>query len=392
MLALLPTEAWEFSLKDMISVLPKLFKKRDNNLLDIPGVGKCFTIRSGRAGIFLALKALRLKANSKIGVPFYCCPVVFKAIKMAGHIPVFIDVDQDYCLSLTDLRMKASGLDALIAVHMFGNTCNMPEILKIIGEKPVIEDAAQSLGSLINGKATGTFGQIAIFSFRSGKYLTSGEGGAIFCKERYLLQRISNLIMELPAPKMRSEIVHLIETYIRTKLRNRPFWGLIGSQIWKSYNRKVALIDKSPIVISRAFAADINITKKRMINLNYMIEKQRENAGYYLKHLEIPKDMLCLEPPNCFYNRFMFPIKFRSVEESQSFSDLLLNNNISSSRPYLDVIDGAYKYYGYQRNCPSAERLLLNTIIIPVNYRLHKKEIAKITMVINKGWKALQMQ
>lgn len=391
MLSLLPTEAWEYNLTDLISVLPALINKEDkNNFLDLPDVGKCLPIRSGRVGILIALNALSLKPYSKIGVPLYCCPVVFKAIKMAGHFPVFIDVDQDYCLSLSDLESKAPNLDALIAVHMFGQTCNMTNILEIMGKKPVIEDAAQSLGSLINGKPTGTFGQIAVFSFRSGKYLTSGEGGAIFCKDDTLSQRIISLIRGMPLPGIKSEIAHLIEAYIRTKLRSRPLWGLLGSRIWKIYNRKVSFVDKSPIILGQNFVSDLNITKQRIKNLNKMITIQREHARYYLEHLNIPKEMLCLEPSGYFYNRFMFPIKFGSSEECQYFSDLLLKNNISSSRPYLDVIEGTSQHYNYQNDCPTAEKLLQSTLVIPVHYKLRKKDIARITETINNGLKILK--
>ncbi|NPV84041.1 MAG: hypothetical protein HPY46_10730 [Candidatus Aminicenantes bacterium] len=391
MLSLIPTEAWEYSLKDIISVASSLFnKKYKDELLDLPGIGKCVPIRSGRVGILIALKALSLKPDSKIGVPLYCCPVVFKAIKTAGHTPVFIDVENDYCLSTTDLSHKADGLDALIAVHMFGQACDMKNVLKIMAGKPVIEDAAQSLGSLIDGKPTGTFGHIGVFSFRSGKYITSGEGGAIFCKNDTISQRLVATIRELPSPDIKSEIAHLIETYIRTKLRSRPLWGLLGSKIWKIYNRKVSFIDKSPITLGQIFVSDLKIAKQRIKNLNQLIEGQRENARYYLEQLNVPKEMLCLEPSGYFYNRFMFPIKFNSPEECQYFSDLLVKNNISSSRPYLDVIEGAHEHYNYQKDCPTAENLLHTTLVIPVHYNLRKKDIIKITETINKALKNLK--
>ncbi len=391
MLSLIPTEAWEYNLVDVITATSILLKKRDENkLLQINGVGKCYPVRSGRVGILIALKALSLRPFSKIGVPLYCCPVVFKAIKMAGHMPVFVDVDKDnYCLSIDDLSSKASALDALIAVHMFGQTCNIYDILQIMRDKPVIEDAAQSLGSLINGKLTGTFGQLGVFSFRSGKYLTSGEGGAIFCQDEYLGQKISTLIKEMEIPDIKSELAHVFETYLRTKLRSKPLWGLLGTKIWKIYNRKISFIDKSPIFSGQAYTSDLKITEKRMTRLNQMINKQRENADFYLNNLIIPKDMFCLEPPNRYYNRFMFPIKFNSEERCQYISDLLQENNISTSRPYLDVIEGSYMHYNYQRNCPVAERLLKTTLIIPVHYRLHQSELAKIADILNAGWKSI---
>lgn len=86
----------------------------------------------------------------------------------------------------------------------------------------------------------------------------------------------------------------------------------------------------------------------------------------------------------------MFPIKFNSAEECQYFSDLLLKNNISSSRPHLDVIEGAHQHYNYKNDCPNAEKLLQSTLIIPVHYKLRKKDIVKITETINNGIKILK--
>lgn len=391
MMSLIPTEAWQYSLIDVFQAIMASIKKNQKiQSLNIDEIGECIPIRSGRVGILIALKALNLDAGSKIGVPFYCCPVVFKAIKMAGHIPIFIDVDDDYCLSLTDLSSKRKTIDALIAVHMFGHTCKMNEILEIMGNKPVIEDAAQSIGSYIKEKPTGIFGKISVFSFRSGKYLSSGEGGAIFTKDKFIKTNIQDSIKELFEPGIKSELFHIAEVYIRSKLRSKPWWGLFGNKIWRIYNQRIEFIDKSPIIMSKAFASDLKITSIRFPKLKQLIRKQRENADYYLHHLKLPKEMLSWEPIGCFYNRFMFPIRFNSYEQCNYFSELLYKNKISSSRPYLENIEGAAKYYGYQKNCPNAERLLLNTLIIPVNYRLNFKEREKIAKIINLGWLAIK--
>src|ERR1039458_6655104 len=127
MLSLLPTEHWDYRPTDLIrGVLTALSPRHSGNqqVIEISGLGPCLPLRSARAAIVLALKALALPSHASIGVPLYCCPVVFKAIKSAGHRARFIDVDPDnYCLSVTDLAAKSSEVDAVFAVHMFGNLC-----------------------------------------------------------------------------------------------------------------------------------------------------------------------------------------------------------------------------------------------------------------------------
>ena len=386
-ISLIPTEAWEYDVGDALTAVLSLFEKDRESHLNLKGIGECLPVRSGRAAILFSLQALNLKKGSAIGVPLYCCPVVFKAIKAAGHSPVFIDVNpENYCLSLDDLAAKIRNIDALIAVHMFGQVADMPAILKIMQDKPVIEDCAQSLGSSINGKLTGTFGSISIFSFRSGKYISAGEGAAIYCREPGLTMRLGNDIRSLHKPAQSEEIKHVVETYLRSQLRSWPLWGLAGSKIWKIYNKEVDFIKKSPIALSQIFKSDLTTIKIRLTELEKMIETQREHAQYYLENLQLPREMFCYEQSGYLYNRFMFPIKLLSEKEYKFLSDFLFNENISTSRPYFDVIEGAARYYGYKGDCTQAEHLLRSTMIIPVHYKLREKDLKHICNSVNLAW------
>jgi dTDP-4-amino-4,6-dideoxygalactose transaminase len=91
---------------------------------------------------------------------------------------------------------------------MFGNVCNVPELRDAVGGKPIIEDCALSLGSRLNGRPTGTLGEIGVFSFRSGKYLSVGEGGALYANDPELRRSLSRSISALPASKTGAELVH----------------------------------------------------------------------------------------------------------------------------------------------------------------------------------------
>ena len=167
MLGLLPTEYWDYKFSDLFRGLAAaLSKKAPRGLLHISGLGNVIPARSARAGIVAALEALDLAPGGRIGVPLYCCPVVFKAIKTAGCETCFIDVDPaTFCLSAEDLYIKNARVDAVIAVHMFGNLCDMALLQEAVPNKPIIEDCAQSLGSILEGRAAGSFWDHLRFQF-----------------------------------------------------------------------------------------------------------------------------------------------------------------------------------------------------------------------------------
>ena len=274
MIGLLPAEHWEYRFSDIIrGMAAALGPREQSGMLNIAGLGNCIPARSARAALIAAIKALELPAGARIGVPLYCCPVVFKAIKAAGCTARFIDVEPaTSCMSAEDLSAKRSQVDAVIAVHMFGNLCDMPGLQEAAQGKPIIEDCAQSLGSKLDGRMAGSFGAIAAFSFRSGKYLSVGEGGALFSNNADICSRLSQLISEMPAPSRAEEFTHVAITYIRSKLRSKPLYGMVGYPLWSIYNKTVDYSAKSPIVLSQTYRSDLAITIKRLALLDSAIE------------------------------------------------------------------------------------------------------------------------
>lgn len=387
MLSLLPTELWQYSAVDLVSgIFAAGHPDGSGTGIDVPGLGRGVPIRSARAAIIVAIKALGLRAGTKIGVPLYCCPVVFKAIKAAECRPRFLDIDPEtFCISPEDLSAKRSDICAVIAVHMFGNPCDMPAVLEAMNGKPVIEDCAQSLGSRLGDRVCGSFGQISFFSFRSGKYLSVGEGGALFSINKDLLATIYKLVSALPQPTHAEELKHVIITYLRSKLRSRPLWGLLGSRIWHLYNKKVKFADKSPIHLGQIYRSDLALIRKRMGFLDSMIAAQRAYALFYERHLQVSPSILCLQRPGTFYNRFMFPITFPSAGQRDMIMAFLRSHGISTAKPYEEVIRGAAEHYGYEGDCPAAEQALKRAIIIPNYYKVTQGDVEHIAEWINKG-------
>lgn len=385
MINLLPVENWDYGFKDLFYGLNKaIYKNKKHITLHLDKIGNCIPIRSGRGAIFAAIKALALKPAAKIAVPLYSCPVVFKAVTEAGATPVFIDIERDtFCLSVKDLRHKIDQVDAIIAIHMFGNLCDMSALLNTAQGKPVIEDCAQSLGSKYNGQMAGTMGAVGIFSFRSGKYLSVGEGGALYANAPEIVSRLAHIVDTMKIPQKTEQVMHVLKTYVRSRLRSRPLYGLIGEKMWKIYNKTVDYSAKTPIILSKIFYSDLCLAGKRLATFENVIEIQRANAEYYAKNLELKPDMQCSEKPNTFYNRYAYPIIFPSTNRRDFVATYLYKKQIGTIKPYNDIKEIAATYYDYRGDCPVTEDISKRILLIPSHYALKKKDLEKITKCLN---------
>jgi perosamine synthetase len=114
-----------------------------------------------------------------------------------GATPVFVDILPDsWCLNPALVEQAITPrTKAIIAVHLYGNLCDMDRLLAI-GEKhgiPVIEDAAEAIGSVYNGRRAGSIGKFGTFSFHGTKTITTGEGGLFVTNDKTLFDTVLTL-------------------------------------------------------------------------------------------------------------------------------------------------------------------------------------------------------
>ena len=391
MIGLIPRDCWEHRIADFFRALLSTHAHRPNiEGFYINGLGNCLPLRSGRAGLVLAIKALNLPTGAGIGVPLFCCSVVFKAIIAAGCKVEFIDVEPEtFCMSPSDLSKKNKQVDAVIAVHMFGNLCDIHGMRLAAPGKPMIEDCAQALGSKSDDRPAGTFGDISFFSFRSGKYLSVGEGGALYSRDADICSRLSQLIAEMSAPIWREELVHVGKTYIKSILRSRPLYGVLGYHLWNILGKKINLNEKSAVHLSKIYKADFAVIKKRLSWLDSAIKKQRANADYFSRALKLEPGMQCREQQGTFYNRYHYPVTFSSKDERDYMADYLLKRGVDTIKYLDDIADIAARNYGYTGNCPISEQLAKSVLIIPSYYSLNDKDLQHIAQCLNEGWERM---
>ena len=122
-----------------------------------------------------------------------------------GARPVFVDILPDsWCIDPDKVEAAITpNTKAILAVHLYGNLCNMDRLLAV-GEKygiPVIEDAAEAIGSVYHNKRAGSMGVFGAFSFHGTKTVTTGEGGMFVTSDAALFERVltlsSNVVFKL---------------------------------------------------------------------------------------------------------------------------------------------------------------------------------------------------
>ncbi|MDD2228138.1 MAG: DegT/DnrJ/EryC1/StrS family aminotransferase [Candidatus Cloacimonetes bacterium] len=150
-------------------------------------------VDSGSNALYLAIQLLDLPAGSEIIVPSLTWVSCAQAVLLAGHKPVFCDVELDTSNTNADF-IKAQITEqtaAVMVVHFAGKPVDMDPVLAL--GYPVIEDAAHAVSSSYKGRACGDMGDVAIYSFDAVKNLTAAEGGGVAMKNPEMLARAKQL-------------------------------------------------------------------------------------------------------------------------------------------------------------------------------------------------------
>jgi CDP-6-deoxy-D-xylo-4-hexulose-3-dehydrase len=171
----------------------KDFEKKFSDFLNSPYAVMTNSGSSANLLVFSVLtnplRTKHLKANSKVAIPAICWPTSLWPIVQTGLIPVLIDVDAETLnMSIDSLRLalKKHKIEAVMMVHVLGNSTAMDDLLKLVEEYNLIliEDTCESLGSKYKSDYLGTIGDFGTFSFYFSHHMTTIEGGMIVARNR----------------------------------------------------------------------------------------------------------------------------------------------------------------------------------------------------------------
>ncbi len=184
----------------------------EKELANYVGANEAVAVSSGTAAIHLALSLLGVEKNDVV----FCSTLTFVAsanpIIYQGAIPVFIDSEPDTWnmspqaleKALTEAAYEGKLPKTVIIVNLYGQSAKMDELVSICNQYnvPIIEDAAESLGSYYKGTPSGTFGKYGVYSFNGNKIITTSGGGVLISDDIESLHKARFLATQArdPAP------------------------------------------------------------------------------------------------------------------------------------------------------------------------------------------------
>jgi dTDP-4-amino-4,6-dideoxygalactose transaminase len=243
----------------------------ENDLKTYTGAQNCTCLSSGTAAIHLALITLGIKEGDEVLCSSFTFSASANPIIYQHAIPVFVDsekttwnIDPGLLESAIKERIRLDKKPkALIAVHLYGMPARMDEIIRIAHhyDIPVIEDAAEALGSTYNSQQCGTFGLIGILSFNGNKIITTSGGGAMISDKKQLCDKALFL-----ATQARDEAPHYQHSEI-------------------GYNYRMSNISAG-------------IGRGQMEVLTQRIEKRRENFFFYKEAMNDYEGITFQEEPD----------------------------------------------------------------------------------------------
>jgi dTDP-4-amino-4,6-dideoxygalactose transaminase len=154
---------------------------------------------SGTSGIHLALILLGVKSGDEVLCSSFTFSASANPIRYQLATPIFVDSEEE-TWNIDPILLEKAIIDrtkngkkpkALILVHLYGISAKIKEILSICEkyEIPIIEDAAEALGSLYKGKALGTYGKFGVYSFNGNKIITTSGGGILVSNDKKLIEK-----------------------------------------------------------------------------------------------------------------------------------------------------------------------------------------------------------
>jgi dTDP-4-amino-4,6-dideoxygalactose transaminase len=325
------------------------------DLAKFTGAKYASALSSGTAAIHLALIMLGVTEGDEVICSSFtfsasCNPIVYQ-----GATPIFVDSEElTWNMSpvyleeaITNRIAKGKKPKAIILVHLYGMPSQMEALLAVANkyEVPVVEDAAEALGSTYNSKALGTFGKIGVLSFNGNKIITTSGGGAMISDDEKIIKK---------------------SRFLATQARdNAPHYQ--HSEIGYNYR------------MSNVCAG---IGRGQMEVIDDRVKARRANYAFYQQNLK--NVTFGTEPEGYFSNRWLSTILLENFEEREKIRLALEAENIES-RPlwkpmHLQPVFKKYPMYGNG----TAVELFAKGLCLPSGSNLSQIDLNRVVEVFDK--------
>jgi len=196
-----------------VSSVGKFVDEFEEKITNYTGAKYAIATSNGTSALHISLLLADVDQNSEVITQPLTFVATCNAISYCGAQPIFLDVDKD-TMGLSPSALKeflekntiiknqqcinnktGKVIKACVPMHTFGHPCRIDEIKEICDKHHVflIEDAAESVGSIYKGEHTGTFGQVGVMSFNGNKIITAGGGGCIVTNDKALAKKAKHL-------------------------------------------------------------------------------------------------------------------------------------------------------------------------------------------------------
>ena len=234
-------------------------------------------LSTGTSAIHLSLVLAGVKRNDNVICSSFTFSASANPIKYLGANPIFIDSEKETWNMCPELLKEAikQGIKnnkkpkAIILVHLYGMPAKIKELFAVASKFniPVIEDAAEALGSKYNHQQLGTFGDFGVYSFNGNKIITTSAGGALVCKKKKLIQKANFL-----ATQARDQAPHYEHSEVGYNYRMSNVCAAIG-------------------------LGQLEVLSKR-------VERKREIFNFYKNELSAIKEITFLEESKESYSNY----------------------------------------------------------------------------------------
>jgi dTDP-4-amino-4,6-dideoxygalactose transaminase len=280
-------------------ILGPQVKKLEKNFAKYCGSKYAIGVKNGTDALILALKSLDIKSGDEVITTSHTALATIAAIVSTGAKPVIVDIEDIY-FTIDPTKLKSminSKTKAIIPVHIYGQVCEMKEIISIAKRNKikVIEDCSQALGTKYHKKKVGTFGDIGTFSFYPTKILGAiGDGGIIITNNGSIAKKLLKLRQygwnkkrETKYPGLNSRLDELQAAILNVKIKNIDKDNQKRNKIASLYKKKIKNKDlllpnvrKNSRHVFHIFAI---LTKKRKLLIEYLNKHKVTPGIHYSK-------------------------------------------------------------------------------------------------------------
>jgi dTDP-4-amino-4,6-dideoxygalactose transaminase len=354
----------------------------------------------GRVALYHMLRALGIGRGDEVIIQAFTCLAVPSPILLTGAKPVYVDIGpQGYNIDMFQLKKKiTSRTKAVIIQHTFGIPADIKTALEITDEHglPLIEDCCHSVGSMYDGRETGTFGIAAFYSTEWAKPLNTGQGGVLAVNDPGYAELINTYKQQLRHPPLSDALMLRAQYYAhRFLLRPSLYWkarscyrALSGAGIISgTFDKKEMKQKRSGIYEQTLSEWQKRVLDKEIERLDILISKRKyltERYSSFLSELKInTPEFSDLSDPVLIRYPLMTKNKSELLEKAREAKIEIGNWFLSPVHP---LTAGDLSIAGYEPGkCPVAEEAASSCINLPLYDKIREKELQAIFDFISEN-------